>query len=356
MLALFALGIIILKQFPATIESYYSNGLYPIICKLIHPFFNLFPFSVGDLLYAIAVIALLYAAVKMIRLLILRRYKPLLYLLSNTVIALQIAWLWFNLAWGINYYRPSAAKRLNLQDSTFKNADLRLITELMIDSVNKSRLALTAKDFKPSDKQIFFTAQQAVNQLSRSNKNFYTYQPKIKPSLLTALMNYLGTAGYFNPFTSETQLNYQMPVFLKPVIACHEMSHQAGFNAEDEANFAGYLAGVSSSDKLLKYSAYYLGTAEFMQALHQQDSVQYKLLKLRLSKSVLADFKTDRTYWLTYQGKLNRISGTLYDRFLKANNQPQGIKNYNRMVRLVMGWQFKYHNFKIQVKNNKRVS
>jgi len=33
------------------------------------------------------------------------------------------------------------------------------------------------------------------------------------------------------------------------------------------------------------------------------------------------------------------VSSFFYNDFLKANNQPNGLQTYNRMVRLVMSWE-----------------
>jgi hypothetical protein len=96
-----------------------------------------------------------------------------------------------------------------------------------------------------------------------TSKEYQTYSPSIKPSLLTPLLNYIGTSGYYNPFTSEAQMNYQMPVFNRPFVACHEMSHQMGYGAEDEANFVGFWPHWLS-DRLLRYSAYNVAVNEFM--------------------------------------------------------------------------------------------
>ncbi len=150
------------------------------------------------------------------------------------------------------------------------------------------------------------------------------------------MLNYIGTSGYYNPFTSEAQMNYQMPVFDRPVTACHEMSHQMGYGAEDEANFVGYLAGIGSQDRLLRYSAYHLAVDEFMHALRYRDSSASKELRPRISVAVHEDFKAEREYWLAYQGKAGILSSIFYDKFLKANNQPRGLNTYNRMVLLVM--------------------
>ena len=58
----------------------------------------------------------------------------------------------------------------------------------------------------------------------------------------------------------------------------------------------GFMAGIQSRDRLLRYSAYYLGVQEFMFALRRQDSLARKELRKNISQPVLNDFKTERNH------------------------------------------------------------
>lgn len=321
---------------PAAVEKYYSKSTYPFICHILHPVFNLFPFSVGDLFYIAVIIYLIYAVVKFIRNCFKKRWADAGLLALKVAIGIQAGILIFYVFWGLNYFRPSAAERLNLRDNTYTTAELQRVTTILIDSANSTRSRVTAADLKVGNDSIYNRAKQAINTLSATSAEFSTYSPRVKPSMITFILNYIGTSGYFNPFTGEAQMNYEMPVFNRPFVACHEMSHQMGYGPEDEANFAGYLAAAASKDRLMRYSAYNLAVGEFMRTVRFTDTVLFKQLKTRISPQVKADFKTEREYWLSYQTKLNAVSSVFYDNFLKANNQPQGLETYNRMVLLLM--------------------
>jgi len=338
LLAFVWLLLIVFANYPDAVERYYSNGLYFIVCRVLHPVFNVFPFSVGDLFYIAVICYLIYALIKLIRLLIKREWRSAGIFLLGLTIGVQSFVIAFYVFWGMNYFRPSAAKRLNLLDSAYTTAELKSVTSMLIDSANACRARVSDLDLHQGNKIIYHTAVEAITALSDSSTYFLTYSPDIKRSLLTPLINYMGTSGYYNPFTAESQINYLMPVFLRPFIACHEMSHQMGYGPEDEANFVGFLAGVQSHDRLLRYSAYYQGVQEFMFALRMQDSLARKELRKRISPIVLNDFRSERDYWMLYEGKIDAVSGFFYDNFLKANNQPQGLRTYNQMIWLVMGW------------------
>lgn len=337
-LALVWCMVIVWMHYPDAVEQWYSEGLYVGVYHVLHLIFNLFPFSIGDVAYIILIIYLLYALVKIIWLLIKKRFKQTLIYLLKLVIGFQLIVLTFYLFWGMNYFRPSAAKRLALQDTSYTFNDIKTVTSALIDSTNACRNRLTKADLQQGNTAVYQTAVNAINTLASHSNSFPAYRPQIKASLLTFFMNYLGTEGYYNPFTSESQINYQMPVYLKPFTACHEMGHQMGFGAEDEANFVGFISGANAQDHLLRYSSYYAGMEEFMYAVARTDTVVFKQLKLKISPQVHQDLLAERVYWKSFESKAGIFSSILYDNYLKTNNQPQGLKTYNRMIRLVMAW------------------
>jgi hypothetical protein len=327
---------IVFSSHPVAVETYYSKGFYLFICHVLHPVFNIFPFSIGDVLYIAVIIYLIYALIRLIRLAFKKEFFRVGILLLKIIIGVQTGVIIFYLFWGLNYFRPSAGELLSLRDTSYTTESLKTVTTMLIDSANACRARVTTQDLQQSNDAIYRAAIMAVTKLSADSINFRTYAPGIKSSILTPLLNYMGTSGYYNPFTGEAQMNYQMPVFTRPLVACHELSHQIGFATEDEANFAGFLAGINAKDRLLRYSAYNLAVDEFMHALRYRDTAANNELKPRVSAAVHNDFKIERIYWMGYQSKLDVLSVIFYDNFLKANNQPHGLGTYNRMVLLVM--------------------
>ncbi|NCD68686.1 DUF3810 domain-containing protein [Mucilaginibacter agri] len=337
-LSVLILIIVNLQPVPHFVDWFYSRGLYRVICVVLHLLVGWMPFSFGDLLYIGVIGYLIYAAFYLLKLLLARRFKRMGFYFLQLIIGFQIAIIAFYLGWGLNYFRPSAAERLNLQDTSYTLNDVKAVTRMLVDSVNETRNALTAADLQQKNRLIYKSAVNAIDTLSGTSPQFKTFMPGVKPSLISPLLNYLSTSGYYNPFTGEAQINWQMPIFDRPFTACHEISHQMGFGREDEANFVGYLAGIHSNDRLLKYSAYYEGATEFLHYLYRRDTTAHHQLKALLNASVKQDLKTDSAYWEGYAGQIGLISGRFYDNFLKANNQPAGLRTYNRMIRLTMAW------------------
>jgi hypothetical protein len=184
---------------------------------------------------------------------------------------------------GAELFRPSAGERLNLRDSTFTTAQLQKVTTILIDSANASRARVTPQDLKQGNDSIYKTAIRAVRKLSGTSKEFQTYSPEIKPSLLTTLLNYIGTSGYYNPFTSEAQMNYQMPVFNRPLWPAMKCRTRWGTAPRMKRILWVLWPQPASRDRLLRYSAYNLAVNEFMHTVRYTDTVLFKQLKTQIS-------------------------------------------------------------------------
>lgn len=335
---IFLVLIFSLKNYPGFIERYYSTGLYLFIRKGFQFLFNYIPFSLGDVLYTVIIFLVIAGFFRLIRLLIRNQITIASLLFLRFILNLEIAIAAFYMLWALNYFRQPALERLSLENYEYDIAQLVTVTSMLIDSTNTSRSHLRPKDFKVTYQEILEPAAQAVSDLASFDPPLISIKPMAKKSLLSPLLNYIGTAGYYNPFTGEAQFNGLMPVFTQPFVACHEMAHQMGVGSEDEANFAGFIAGKSSRNKLLKYSAYYLAAQEFMNEVWRADSTAFKQMKEKISPAVIRDLETERKYWTKYQGGAARLSSIFYDNYLKANKQPEGLKTYNRMIKLSMAY------------------
>src|SRR5271168_964036 len=79
----------LLEDYPKLVERYYSEGFYPFICHVLHPVLNIFPFSVGDLLYIAIIGYLIYAVIRLIRLAFKKQLKQAGIFLLKLIIGVQ---------------------------------------------------------------------------------------------------------------------------------------------------------------------------------------------------------------------------------------------------------------------------
>jgi hypothetical protein len=69
-------------------------------------------------------------------------------------------------------------------------------------------------------------------------------------------MTWLSVAGFYSPFTAETDFNREQPAWDLPFSMAHEKAHQRGYAREDEASLIGFLACIDASDPFVRYSGY----------------------------------------------------------------------------------------------------
>lgn len=340
--ALFSLILLIinLKNYPDWVESYYSGSIYPGIRNTLQFLFNKMPFSAGDVFYTIVVLIILALIFDLLKSTFLKEKPKGLRrgIIMNMILSFEIAFIVFYLFWALNYFRIPASERLNLQQFNYSNAELFRLTSALIDSANNLRSEITPEQWQQNDSRIYSESAKTIRMLNIIYNPENHSAPEIKSSLFSPLMNYFGTAGYFNPFTGEAQVNSKIPVYLKAFVACHEMAHALGYSREDEANFIGFISASKSENRLVKYSAYYLAAQEFMQETARLDTIMFKKLKNKISVPFMSDLKYERAFWEQYRGSLRRFSNIFYDQYLKANKQPEGIKSYNRMIILTMAY------------------
>ena len=239
------------------VENQYSTGIYPVFSCILRYIFGWLPFSVGDVLYGLVILWLIWKLVKGIKISFKRQATWVGFAagIGKALRILLITYIVFNLFWGINYNRIGIASQLQLKMEKYSAEDLKAINGLLLEKVNASKQALVnSKLAYPSKQQLFLKVEEAYQQAEKTYP-FLKYHPvSIKPSIWSWVGNYMGFTGYYNPFTGEAQVNTLVPKFLQPFTSCHEVAHQLGYAKEMEANFVGYLSATASKDTLLHYS------------------------------------------------------------------------------------------------------
>jgi|GEM_PF-57574 len=349
-----------LRFFPEFIETYYSNGIYPYISKAMRIGLGWIPFSFGDLVYGIGIIMILRwlwmnkaglitlpfgimlsrkhnqkeacAALDAVR----KRY----YTIFTT---LNIILITFHLLWGFNYYRLPLNERLELA-SEYSDDDLEKVTTYFITEANKLHLQLQpvdslAVDFKRNQQELFAIARN-TNQIFDDQYKDFNQQPlSVKKSLLTVPLTYMGYSGYLNPITGEAHTNGKINNYKTPVLILHEMAHQQGFAKENEANFFGVMAGINHDDPYYQYSAMIFGLRYLLNDLYRKQPEKASLLKDQMRSGILANYQELTDFWEPYQDNIiEKASQATYNQYLKANNQPDGMRTYSYVVALLVNY------------------
>lgn len=344
-LAVVALVIHFWSNDSTRVENRYAGTIYPVISRILRYLFGWVPFSIGDLLYMLAIGWLLWKLVKGIRA-VLKKQVTRQGFTAGTIKLLQallVVYILFNALWGINYNREGIAGQLQLSMDKYSLDDLNMINGLLVQKTNAARQSLdNAQAGYPSNEGLFAKVNMAYRQAQKTYP-FLEYKPvSLKPSVWSWVGNYMGFTGYYNPFTGEAQVNTLVPKFLQPFTSCHEVAHQLGYAKEMEANFVGYLAATASPDTLLHYSVYLDLFMYSNRNLFVTDSVSAKQFRDQLSPAVVNDLKEWRLFYNKHRNPVEPVFRWIYGVYLRQNQQPQGVLSYDEVTAFIIAYYKKY--------------
>tara|TARA_B110001452_G_scaffold262867_1_gene263456 strand:- start:1704 stop:2768 length:1065 start_codon:yes stop_codon:yes gene_type:complete len=324
----------VISLYPEKVEFYFSQTFYPFLFNLQHVFIKPIPFSFGDLLYLSLGIYICYS----ITCFLLKFRFPKI---SDTIdigVFFSLLFLLFQLNWGINYHRTPLAEKLPTEKQYSDSLLIDLTTRFAIMS-NTLHSQLSSSDSLAVS--IPYAKKEIANRIQSSYDDLWINSvdvPQVKASLFSLPLSYMGYAGYLNPFTLEAQVNMRMPKINLPVTIAHEMAHQLGYAAENEANFVGFINTFNNADPYLKYAAALFGFRHCYSDLIKRDPDQAKILVQQLNLGILKNFAESRDFWEEYKNPFEPFFKESYDAYLKANGQESGIKTYNQMVAFLIAY------------------
>ena len=153
--------------------------------------------------------------------------------------------------------------------------------------------------------------------------------------------------------TGEVNINADAPLFFMPLTVSHEHAHQLGIFAEDEASFVGILACIASGNVVFEYAGYLSGLVNLMNALHAEDYDEWAEIYSGLSEEILRDWQDNNDFWqaqkrvetgvrfidetlTTVTRVVSDTVDTVYDGYLRSQNQELGIQSYGACVNLLV--------------------
>lgn len=325
----------------------YSITVYPVLVNTIGRFSSIFPFSLSEAgLYLAAVFCIL-------NLLFLIK-KPLAALSHLFFLACLLLFL-YTADCGINYYRTPFSYEAGMVMEQSSAGELYSLCLFLTEQINST---LTETDHSGDALKGLYPGQtedtplpsaamlrelgmegvKSMKGLGTAYPQLSGYYPYPKPLMNPRLLSIQQLCGIYSPFTIEANYNREMPYYNIPHTICHELSHLKGFMREDEANFIGYLACIGSDSPDFRYSGYLTGWVYAGNALAKADLEAYYGLYGRLAPEAARDLAWNNQFWDRFDGKVAEASTQLNDRYLKANNQEDGVRSYGRMVDLMLAY------------------
>ena len=316
-----------IKRNPEIVDQFYSKGLIVWLSKLSLQSTAWIPFSVGDLFYAIAIAYILKSIWHFKRLL---RWSTCIKLLGCFGFCLFL----FHLQWGLHYHQTSLSTRLNAP-SNYSSSELEEFTRHLIQQTNQFHKKLSQHDSIPVE--IPYSIDKIFDVATQSIRNQHQHPiVNIKKSIFSLPLSYMGYGGYINPFTLEAQVNANQPKLRLLTTSAHEIAHQLGYAAEEEANFIAIDAALQSEDLYMQYAGYHLALGYALADCRKRKDIDSKGLYKKLSAGVLKQYQQVSAFWQKYQNPLEPLFKKSYDTYLKANNQTAGINSYSLVVGLLL--------------------
>jgi hypothetical protein len=332
----------VLAFFPDFVERYYSKGLYLYISKISRMILGWIPFSVGDFCYTI-LIFYIFKWIYKNRSGFFRNWKAN----GLTVLSfISILYFLFHFLWGINYYRKPLNDTIGIKKDYTKK-QLENLTEKLIFKTNLLQLELEKNPlkivkFKYTEDEMYHLAIFGYKKLPSSLQNIKYEATSVKSSLYSLPLSFMGFGGYLNPFTNEAQVNFLKPKYTSPLTICHEMAHQTGIASESDCNFIGFMAASSHEDFYFQYSAYAFALNYCLYNLEIMKKGSSKKYIPLINKGILENFKENKTFWKHYHSFIDTFFEYFYDKFLKFNQQKDGMESYSKFVGLLINYDIKY--------------
>ncbi len=321
------------RRSPALTEFLYSAGLYPMVTQVMTHIWGWIPFSVTEVAIMVSGVLCLAGCVQL-----LRKRMRFGYAVKRVIFAAFILFCWFYWAWGFNYYRQPMQMRAGLpSEDILDSTTVAYWLEREISLANASYVPVSNLDKSRVDAEIEAGFTRAAEMLGielpggvRPGKTLF----------LNIVLDKTLTSGIFSPFFHEVHVNAGLLPVEYPFVLAHEKAHQMGIANEAEASFLAYIVCTTSSDSLVNYSGRLTVLGRMLR--HASGYLAgYAEIRARVRPEIFEDFRAIRRRWLPQVGAVSRISGTMYDHYLKANKIREGRKNYGGVVSLVYLWQEK---------------
>jgi hypothetical protein len=314
---------------PGAVETLYSQRLYPHIAIPLSWFSTLFSFSLWDTFWTLVIIVIIAGLMAVI----FRKLKLSIFIL-RIIQLVAILYSGLYILWGFNYFRPDIRVRLGWQKYKPDEIYFRQILDTITISANSDYVVLKESDYSSINESVNESYIRNSGQL----KIIYNGGAgKPKKMLYSFIVAKFGLSGYFGPYFNEVNLNSRLLPMDYPFSLAHEVAHKTGITSEAEANFVAYIICSESENKQLRYSADLLLLIYFLHDARQLKD--YDLLVKKVDKRVLEDLYFRRSYYYELQNKtLENVASAANDIYLKANHIKSGIKNYDQVVTLAIGW------------------
>ena len=331
------LGILLLvvwsTQTISVMGEFYARSVYPVISLCLSSFSRLFSFAIGDLFIFLSIIGVIaypiYGRIKKQpwKKIVLRDGEYLLWI-----------YVWFYLAWGLNYSQKNFYERTHIPYVAYTPDKFKAFVEEYIRHLNNSYVPITGIDKNRVCKEAVKGYKQISDTLGIHRPPYDS--PRAKTMLFTPLISMVGVSGSMGPFFCEFTLNGDLPPSQYPATYTHELAHLLGITSEAEANFYAYEVCTRSQVESIRFSGYFSILSHVLgNARRLMTAEEYTELFNRIRPEIIELARSNQTYWMAkYSPLIGNIQNWIYDLYLKGNKIESGRKNYSEVIGLLISY------------------
>lgn len=267
-----------------------------------------------------------------------------IYRLLITAVTLVLAvYAGFCLLWGVYYYTSDFESLSGIYSQPVSAEQLESVTRWFAGLVNDYGQQVQRDEngiFDEDLDAVFDSSAQLYSEVELLVPCLTGDALRAKPFMFSKAMSLMNFTGFFFPFTGEANINVDSPSCMIPSTIAHELAHQRGVAAEDEANFAAVLACLENGDPVYCYSACLLAYIYLGNALRRADSDAWNEVYASLSDGVKADLSHNNRYWAKFETPVSSVSDTVYNGFLQSYGQTLGLQTYGACVDLLVAYYY----------------
>lgn len=323
---------------PATVERWFSTGLYPRIQRTLTPVSNLLPFALFDVLTTgggVLVIVLLVRRIRTARR--ARQWRPLLRTLGGLVTGAAAGYLVFLGLWGLNYRRLPMAERVVLDRPAPTVDDAVRLGLMAVERLNALHGPAHEGGWQTEPHEDM-ALRAAFAEVQRQLSDAPVAVPgRLKSSLYGPYFRWSGVDGMVDPFALEVIRNPDLLPWEIASVAGHEWAHLAGYADESEASFVGWLTCLGGTVEA-QYSGWF---SIYWQVAGESGPAERARLAQGLGDGPRRDIAA--VVARMQRGQLpvvRNASWRVYDQYLRANRVEEGIRSYGAVLTLILRARF----------------
>ena len=341
-LAALALIIYVVARISPAFADFFNQNVSEIFRRVLAALTNPLPFSFGEacllLLPLVFCLTVWYAAAYRCD-----TWRSTWSFVAILLAVLSLALSMFVFTFATGYHGTSLDKKLELDQKEVSAEELYQTALILAEQVNLERESMTYGQDNFS--VMPYSLSEMNDKLLIAYDGFCTehafidhYNTRLKPVMLSELMNYTHITGVYSYFTGEANIDVAFPDYTIPYTAAHELAHQRGIAREDEANMVAFLVCINSDDAYIRYSAY-LNMYEYVaNALYVASPELYNDARSTLDPQVRREMVAYNGFFAKYQNSAaGSVSGAVNDTFLKFQGT-EGTASYGMVVDLTVAY------------------